>query len=294
MNTQQLTMKESLEGFLRTLEGKNRSAATLKAYKADILQFFIWLADNNLAATTPDRIVKADITDYLAALSRYGLSGVSRARKLAAVREYFRYLLDHGHIEKSPAQGIETPKREKKSRNYLHPKEYNQLLGLAAGNPRDYAILQVFLQTGLRVSELVHLGIDDIDLSERTLHVRVGKGMAERTLQLEKKVHQALKSYLAVRPAGYEEHLFLNRDDTPLGERGVEKLVTRYTKQAGFTKRITPHSLRHTFATAKAGRGVNSFQLRDWLGHKNLNTTQIYVHLAGDENAHKIMEQTSL
>lgn len=285
-------LANDLDAFLAYLEGKNRSVATLKAYRIDLWQFFIWLQQNNLVATTPAQIERADISEYLTFLARQGMSGVSRARKLSSVREFFRYLLNHDLIEKSPAAGMETPKRERKSRDFLQQSEYNAFLSLAGSNPRDYAIFQLFIQTGVRVSELVKLGISDVDLEARTLHVR-GKGNAERIIPLEKKVIQAVKNYLAVRGTQNLEHLFLNRYGEPLGERGIQKLVADYQERAGITKKTTPHVLRHTFATHKAKNGVKLRTLMDWLGHANLNTTQIYVHMA-EENVHKVMEQTSL
>jgi integrase/recombinase XerC len=288
-----LGLEESLKAFLRALEGKNRSEATLKAYRIDLYQFIIWLKQNNLAATSPDRIEKADITEYLTFLSRQGLTGKSRARKLAAVREYFRYLLNHELITKSPAEGIETPKREKRSRDFLQRGEYNTFLSLAGGNVRDYAIFQVFLQSGVRVSELVNLSINDIDFTARELHVREGKGKAARTIPLEQKALKAIKNYLAIRGDNYPDHLFLNRYGEPIGERGIQKLVAHYSQQSGLTKKASPHTFRHTFATQKAKSGVSPYKLKDWLGHANLNTTQIYVHM-GEENTHRLMEQTSL
>jgi len=162
-----------------------------------------------------------------------------------------------------------------------------------AGNPRDYAILQVFLQTGIRVSELCNLSLSNIDLDARVLRVSVGKGMVAREIELEKKGIQAIKSYLVVRPQGLYDQLFLNKDGEPISERGVRWLVVKYREQAGITKKASCHSLRHTFATYKAERGVSPFQLKEWLGHANLNTTQIYVHM-GRQNAKKVMEATSL
>jgi site-specific recombinase XerD len=117
--------------------------------------------------------------------------------------------------------------------------------------------------------------------------------MVEREIELEKKGLDAIKNYLAIRPQTFEDRLFLNYQGQPLGERGVRKLVRKYKDQAGITKRASPHSLRHTFATAKAEKGVSPFQLQRWLGHANLNTTQIYVHI-GRQNARKVMEATSL
>ena len=289
-------LAESLSAFLRSLEGKNRSEATRQAYHTDMLQFFIWLKENNVAATGPDKISKTDVTEFLAACAHRGLSGVSRARKLAAIREYYRYLVDHDILVKSPAAGVATPKREHNVRKHLAPAEYHSMLLSAAGSSRDYAMLQVFLQTGLRVSELCALRISDLELSARPyplLHVRLGKGMRARTLALEKKVAQALKNYLAQRPESLSDAVFLNYQGEQIGERGVRKLVAKYVQASGITKRISPHSLRHTFATQKAEKGVSTYQLQEWLGHANLNTTQIYVHLA-KQSGGKVMEQTSL
>jgi site-specific recombinase XerD len=163
---------------------------------------------------------------------------------------------------------------------------------LAGANPRDYAILQVFLQTGIRVSELAHLTIEDIDFIKPAITVR-GKGNQQRKIALEKKGIHALKSYLSLRPDSISRRVFLNYQGEPISERGIRKLVVKYRKEAGITKKASCHTLRHTFATYKAEKGVSPFQLQQWLGHANLNTTQIYVHL-GKQNAKKIMEQTSL
>jgi site-specific recombinase XerD len=138
-----------------------------------------------------------------------------------------------------------------------------------------------------------HPAIDDIDFTARTLRVRDGKGKAARAIPLEQKVLKAVRNYLAVRGDNYPGHLFLNRYGEPIGERGVQKLVAHYHRQAGITKKASPHVFRHTFATHKAKNGVSPFKLKDWLGHANLNTTQIYVHMA-EENTHRLMEQTSL
>ena len=287
------SLEDALQAFLRTLAGKNRSNGTIMAYRTDISQFIEWLHETNAIVEAPDDVERLDVTEYLAHLADRGLSGVSRARKLAAIREYFRYAKIEGLINASPIDGVGTPKTEKRSRNYLTPEEYNRLLAAAGTSTRDFCILMTFLQTGVRVSELCALRLGDVDLDNKTLHVRVGKGMSARTIELEKKGIQSIKSWLIVRPTVADDHLFLNRDDEPLGERGVQKLLTKYCALAGITKRISPHSLRHTFASAKAEAGVSPFQLQQWLGHSSLDTTQIYVHLAR-KNAKKIMEVTSL
>ncbi len=287
-----LSFEDASAKFQESLQAKNRSPLTVRAYATDLAQFFSWLRANNMVATTPDRIERADIIEYLSSLGQRQLSGVTRARKLAAVREFFRFLENNDYIRKSPAQSVEAPKKEKNTRVYLRPDEYHSMLAQAGSNPRDYAILQLFLQTGIRVSELCDLSLVDIDFAGRTVKVR-GKGMVERNIEMERKGLEAIKNYLATRLPTVEDRIFLNKDGTPLGQRGVRKMVRKYRLLAGITKRASPHSLRHTFATYKAERGVSPFQLQQWLGHANINTTQIYVHMSR-QNAKKVMEATSL
>src|SRR2546430_4947916 len=287
-----MTLEKGLATFLDGLSGKNRSGATLRAYQTDISQFISFLHASNVSIQTPAEVEKIDVVEYLSALAKRELTGIARARKMSALREYFRFLEGVGFITKSPTTGIETPKREKNGRQVLRSDEYTKMLSLAGGNPRDYCILQVFLQTGIRVSELAKLTIEGVDFIKPAIKVR-GKGNQERDIVLEKRGVQALKNYLAVRPECLSDVLFLNYKGEPISERGIRKLVVKYRKNAGITKRASCHTLRHTFATYKAERGVSPFQLQQWLGHANLNTTQIYVHL-GKQNAKKIMEQTSL
>ena len=287
-----ITLEKGLATFLDGLAGKNRSAATVRAYQTDILQFIAFLHDNNVSIHCPADVEKVDVVEYLSSLAKKELTGIARARKMSALREYFRFLEGVGFIAKSPTTGIETPKREKNTRQFLRSDEYTKMLSLAGANPRDYAVLQVFLQTGIRVSELANLRIEDIDFIKPAITVR-GKGSVEREIALEKKGIHALKSYLAIRPESISTRIFLNYKGEPISERGIRKLVVKYRKEAGITKKASCHTLRHTFATYKAEKGVSPFQLQQWLGHANLNTTQIYVHL-GKQNAKKIMEQTSL
>src|SRR5262245_17057535 len=154
---QTITLEKGLALFRDGLHGKNRSAATIRAYQTDIQQFLSFLHENNVAILTPTDVEKVDIVEYFSSLARKELTGIARARKMSAIREYFRFLEGVGVIAKSPTTGIETPKREKNGRQVLRSDEYTKMLSLAGANPRDYAILQVFLQTGIRVSELAKL-----------------------------------------------------------------------------------------------------------------------------------------
>jgi integrase/recombinase XerC len=143
-------------------------------------------------------MTRADVTEYLAERGQAGVCGLSRARNLAAIKEYFRYLVDAGVIASSPVGGIVPPKCEKRGRNYLSHEAYTRLLAMAAGTPRDYATLQLFLQTGVRVSELATLSVDDVDLDRGMLRV-TGKGMADRDIPLNKKACAALRLRLGAR-----------------------------------------------------------------------------------------------
>src|SRR5436853_5462546 len=188
-----ITLEKGLATFLNALSGKNRSAATIRAYHTDIQQFLSYLHETNVSIKTPEDVEKIDVMEYLSALAKRELTGIARARKMSALREYFRFLEGVGLITKSPTIGIETPKREKNGRQVLRPDEYTKMLSLAGAHPRDYAILQVFLQTGIRVSELANLKIEDVDFIKPSITVR-GKGKQEREIELEKKGIHALKS----------------------------------------------------------------------------------------------------
>src|SRR3989440_2234852 len=158
-----ITLEKGLATFINALSGKNRSVATIRAYQTDIQQLLSFLHETNVSIQTPTDVEKVDIVEYLSSLAKRELTGIARARKMSAIREYFRFLEGIGVIQKTPTTGIETPKREKNRRQVLRSDEYTKMLSLAGANPRDYAILQVFLQTGIRVAEFAHLKMDDID-----------------------------------------------------------------------------------------------------------------------------------
>jgi site-specific recombinase XerD len=290
---QTLTLDQALPDFLRFLIGRNASDHTVAAYRTDIKQLVDWLSETSVIDHKVATISKTDLQEYLAYLADLGRSGVTRARKVASIRELFRFLVDRGDIAISPAANLSIPKKERKQQTFLRPDEYSRMLSAAGSNPRDFAILMLFLQTGIRVSELSHLELTDIDLKNQTLRVTCGKGNTERIIPLEKKGISAVKNYLRIRPQSHDTHLFLNYQGIGISRRGVEKLIEKYRDIAGITKQISCHSLRHTFGTYKAERGISAFQLKEWMGHSSIATTQIYVHMS-QTNAKREMEETSL
>jgi len=194
------SLETALTKFLAMLAGKNRSSGTIQAYSTDVTQFLSYLTENDLTVHSPADVTKSHLTEYMTYLGRERqLSGVSCARKLAAIREYFRFLVDEEILAKSPAERVESPKQERRTRNRMRSDEYNRLLSSAGSNHRDYAILTVLLQCGLRVSELCNLSVDDIDLTASVLLIRDGKGQADRRIALEKKAIKALKAHLKER-----------------------------------------------------------------------------------------------
>jgi site-specific recombinase XerD len=281
----------SLERYLNSLAGRNLSDHTAIAYRTDLVQFLTWLTDNDISVRGPEKITRTHILDYLSFLSGLGRSGVTRSRKLAAIREYCKFLVAEQSIPSSPTENIKRPKQERKQRVFLRVDEYMRLLNAAAGNSRDYAILQLFLQTGIRVAELVGLSLTDIDLEQGAMLVN-GKGNKQRTIYLEKKATQALRAYLATRPHSADQHIFLNYQGNGLSVRGVMDIVEKYRVLAGINKKFSCHSLRHTCATYKAVKGYTPPDLQDLLGHKKPETSLIYVHMARD--ARQLMQQTSL
>src|SRR5687768_3825922 len=287
-----LSFQDGLASFVRSLEGRNRSPHTIRSYATDISQFLSFLRATDITVHSPADVTRSHVSEFLASLGGEGVLGLTRARKLAAIREYFRFLVREHTLPHSPTEGIQTPKKERHRRTYLLPSEYNRLLSLAGANTRDYAILQVFLQTGVRLSELVGLTLDDVDFERKRVLVH-GKGQAERSIELEKRGMQAVKNYLGVRPPSLSDQLFLNYQGDPISTRGIQKILVKYQRLAGITRSITPHVLRHTFATYKAERGVSLRQVQEWLGHESIATTQIYVHLIR-QNSQKVMEQTRL
>lgn len=200
---------------------------------------------------------------------------------------------DEEVIGRSPTRGIAPPKTERRERGHLRPQEYAQLLAAAGGDTRDFAILQLFLQTGLRLSELCGLTLADLDLGNERVLVRAGKGKADAMVYLEAKSLKALARYLDERGEAGPAALFLNRYGEPLSASGVKKLVKSYVHAAGLPDWVSCHTLRHTYATIKGEKGVGALALQKLMRHARLQTTTIYTHHRSESLA-KIQKRTSL
>lgn len=269
--------------FLRTERGL--SSNTLEAYSRDLREYLDFLASEQVAE--PDRVVRDHLERHLAALFGRGLSQRSQARHLAAVRGFHRFLLRERHALVDPVEGVETPRGQRRLPIFLTLEEVERLLvapdpGTHQGR-RDLAMLEVLYATGLRVSELCALTPGDVNLRDGFLIAR-GKGKKERLVPLGDFAVDRLNDWLEVgRPgllgARASRHLFPGRRGAALTRQAVWKNVGRYARAAGIAKQLSPHKLRHSFATHLLERGADLRVVQALLGHADISTTQIYTHV---------------
>jgi site-specific recombinase XerD len=280
---------------MRELGGQeNFSPQTIKAYLGDLEQFIGWLKTRRVDWDVPYRIERINIVEFINFLATQKASAQTRKRKLATIRGFLKFLKDNQFIYGNPADTIEGPIHEEREPAILLKTEYKALLQVAGSNPRDFAIVMLFLQTGLRVSELVNLKLEDVDFASKKFTVRQGKGRKDRVVPLVGQASKALKAYLAVRDDASEyDNVFLARNGTSMDQRTVRYRIQKYYKEAGIRKKASVHTLRHTFATHQIHNGLKLNQLKEVLGHRQMETTYKYVHLDRTNLRHEV-EQGAL
>ena len=285
-------MTEHLRAFLRYLAlNRNASAHTVRAYESDLSQLVAVTAasagvkPNELQ---PGHLDRAAIRRFLAELHKAGQSRATAARKLAAARTFLRYLRREELIDGDPGALVAAPKREVRMPAHLSETEMEALLAAASSDSplgrRDRAILELFYASGLRVSELAGLGLEDIDLARKMVRV-LGKGRKERFVPFNTSTARALRGYLERRPAGppasgrRADALFVNHRGGRLTVRSIDRIVRRYVAATSARTGISPHALRHSFATHLLQRGADLRVIQELLGHARLSTTQRYTHV---------------
>jgi integrase/recombinase XerC len=291
-----ITTTESRQLFLRALQGQNFSPKTLRAYGDDLTQFLAWVEKNRVDFDVPARFTRGDIEGFMQYLAAQRMTGVTRVRKLAAIRKFFAFLVENSILASNPAHTVKGARREEKEPNILYKEQYKALLYEASDNIRDYAIIQTFLQTGIRLSELTNLRVDEVDVEHRILTVRQGKGKKDRQIPLVDDVVKALRNYLRYRNTELildDEILFLAKNGTSLNVSTVKYTVAKYVKKAGIRKKASVHTLRHTFGAHKADKNMSLATLQELMGHKKKETTLKYIHLA-KTNLRQEMVQTAL
>jgi len=261
---------------------KNASPHTLRSYRADLVDFEAYLAAQS---ETPDTADVRAVRGWLAALHRRGLDPTSVARKLAAVRSCYRFLVRRGVVERNPARELRGPRPSRKLVGFLPIDETDALVGARAlggsARERDVAILEMLYATGLRVSELAGLDLESVDRDARTVRV-LGKGRKERIVPYGAAAARALEAYLG-RRATRSGPVFTRARGGRLGVRSIRAVVGRAAAAAGVTRRVTPHTLRHTFATHLLDGGADLRVIQELLGHSRLSTTQRYTHVGADQ-----------
>lgn len=276
-------MKTNVASFLNFLTAeKNASPHTVKNYRIDLREFSLFLKEKDSREVT-----YLDIRSFLAYLKGHQYSRSSISRKLACLRSFFKYLARENLLETNPAAGIQTPKREKRLPQFLNPEEMVRLLEAPVKNTweekRDKAILETLYSSGLRVSELVGLNQEDVDVFGGLVRVK-GKGKKERIVPLGQMALKALQTYVEHKPArdhrnALKAPLYLNRSGGRLSDRSIRRMILKYTRRIALNKEVSPHTLRHSFATHMLDRGADLRSVQELLGHENLSTTQIYTHV---------------
>jgi integrase/recombinase XerC len=275
-------MIDPLAAFLRYLSlERGASPHTLRSYRSDLREFRAFVGSGTPLPQVDGRTVRA----YLAHLHSRGLDASSVARKLAALRSWFRFLVRRGTLARNVAREVRGPRLGRKLVSFLPIDEAQALVdGKAVGGAareRDVAILELLYATGLRVSELAGLDVDDVDRAGLTVRV-VGKGRKERIVPFGRRAAGALHAYLG-RRATRRGSLFTNARGGRLSARAIHTIVRKSAAASGITRRVSPHTLRHTFATHLLDAGADLRVIQELLGHSRLSTTQRYTHVGADQ-----------
>lgn len=277
-------MQAAVAAFLRHLDReRNASPHTIRAYGQDLQQFGSFLRQELGRDPTPRDVDHLLIRGFLARLHREGHRKVSAARKLATLRTFFRYLAREGVVERNPARALSSPRQERRLPPHLTEAEVARILavpGAAPASLRARAILELLYATGIRCGELVGLDLDALDLPGGLVRV-LGKGRKERIVPFGAPARDALAAYLGARkglkPKG--PAVFLNARGGRLTDRSVRTLLAQRLAAVASRQRVTPHTLRHAFATHLLERGADLRAIQELLGHASLSTTQRYTHI---------------
>ncbi|MEW5758598.1 MAG: tyrosine recombinase XerC [Candidatus Omnitrophota bacterium] len=273
-------MDRYIEKFIRYLEiEKGASAHTLLNYKIDLEEFKNFLGEIDI-----QKIDYLAIRRFLALLKSKNLLQRTISRKLSCLRSFFKFLTKDGILKNNPAMSILSPKSEKHLPQFLTEDEATRLVQAPEGNDilvmRDRAILETFYSTGMRISEVAGLDNRDIDFIGSVIKVR-GKGKKERLVPIGDKATFAIKKYLD-RRNNTNQAVFLNKNGRRISLRGIRGIVVKYIHKVSLKNGLSPHSIRHSFATHLLNRGADLRSVQELLGHSNLSTTQIYTHLTTD------------
>jgi len=267
-----------IEKFISYLEiEKNYSSHTVLNYRLDLRDFERFLEDKPL-----EGVEYITLRKFLASLKSKNLKSRTLARKISTLKSFYRFLCREGYLKSNPTLLLSSPKLDKHLPAFLTEKEMFKLIEAPSKDKlfgrRDRAILETLYSTGMRVGELVGLNMESIDFIGGIVKV-LGKGKKERLLPIGKSALLAIRAYIDMRDKQRKE-LFLNKNYTRLTDRGVRNILNKYIRITSLKEHISPHALRHSFATHLLNRGADLRSVQELLGHANLSTTQIYTHLS--------------
>lgn len=271
-------MRRLIFDFLERLKAeRNISPHTERCYLSDLEQLFDFLGDRDIGSVDHEVL-----RGYVAHLTRLKTKKSSIARKLAAIRTFYKYLGRTGVIKNNPARLVSTPKQEKRLPAALTVDDTLRLIDSKAVNPlsqlRDKAVIEMLYSTGIRASELIGMNMEDIDRHGRLIRIR-GKGRKERIVPVGRKALEALEAYLKVRRPGNTTAVFTGPSGKRLTVRTVQRILEGHRKALGLAVKASPHTLRHSFATHMLESGADLRAIQELLGHSSLSTTQRYTHL---------------
>jgi integrase/recombinase XerD len=269
--------------YLRISKGLAEN--TITSYIGDLSEYVAFI-DKNYALSTPRDITKTHIRNFIQRLKRKEEAASSISRKISAIRSFHRFLLQEREVDENVASSIHLPKKEKKLPTVLSVDEVTTLIAQTNNNTslclRNKAILELLYGSGLRVSELLNLTLQDLHINTGFIDV-IGKGNKERIVPLGEEGAYALKRYLEQGRPNLKKHsvdaLFINTRGNQLSRVGVYKIIKKLAKKAGIQKDISPHTLRHSFASHLLENGVDLRFVQELLGHEDVSTTQIYTHI---------------
>ena len=276
--------KQLLSDFLTQLTIEKRASQyTVKSYKRDLNCLSNYCESKSISLWTD--LKQTDIRSYMASRHRQGLSSTSLQRELSAIRSFFNFLLKNQLTDNNPGQYIKAPKNTRKLPKTLDVDQIKSLLEAGTNSTieiRDLAMFELFYSSGIRLSELAQLNLTDIDLTDKSLMVRSGKGGKSRMLPIGSKAVAAINTWLEHRIKSItstETALFISTRGTRLGQRSIELRLKQWCKKKGIAENIHPHMLRHSFATHLLESSQDLRAVQELLGHSNISTTQIYTHL---------------
>jgi integrase/recombinase XerD len=278
-------MKDEINDFIHYLiVEKGLSKNTVQSYKRDLNQYTNFISNNGIQ--NAGDIQRVHIMQFLSMLHQEGRSGATIARILSTLRSFHQFLIREYDVKHDPSLHIETPKKERKLPKVLSNEEVDLLLDLQGNDPltiRNKAMLELLYATGLRVSELLSLTMDDVHLAMGFVRC-FGKGSKERIIPLGSLAEKAVSNYienarLTLLKGNRDKALFLNYNGKPMTRQGFWKILKQIAKEKGIKKELTPHMLRHSFATHLLENGADLRAVQEMLGHSDISTTQIYTHV---------------